>query len=140
MSEVRQSGAKVEDIADPYWALGKAIEAFNLHQGELVCGWLARLRLQFPVLPFSNADTEVIEADTLANTRNPHWLLQRAIEASEHSQTGLAMGLLAMLNRLLGVPPFESPAEIHEAMVLAGFRELPLVDTGPDLPGHRGEG
>jgi hypothetical protein len=136
MREVRQSGAKAEELVDPYWILEKAIEAFNHHQGELVCGWLARLRRQFSALPFLNADTEVIEAEALADTRNPYWLLQQAIEASEHSQTALAVGLLAMLNRLLGAPSFESPAEIHEAMVLAGFGELPLVDNPLDLSGH----
>jgi hypothetical protein len=136
MSEVTRSGAETKELANPYWLLEKAIEAFNHHQGELVCGWLARLRHQFSVLPFLNADTEVIEAEDLADTRDPYWLLQHAIDATEHSQVERAVGLLAMLNRLLGVPPFESPAEIHEAMVLAGFEELPSVDTGLDLPGH----
>ena len=130
MGEMRQSGAKTEELADPYWILEKAVEAFNHHQGELVCGWLARLRCQFSSLPFLNADTEVIEAEDLADTRNPYWLLQQAIDASEHSQVARAVGLLAMLNRLFGAPPFESSAEVHEAMVLAGFAEL-------DLPGNR---
>jgi hypothetical protein len=138
MSKTRKSGVEAEELADPYWILGKAVEAFNHHQGELVGGWLARLRLRFSNLPFLNADTEVIEAEALTDTRNPYWLLQQAIDATERSQVARAVGLLAMLNRLLGAPPFESPAEIHEAMVLAGFGELPLTETGLDLPGHHG--
>jgi hypothetical protein len=140
MSEIRKSGAEAEELADPYWLLGKAIEAFNHHEGELVDGWLARLRRQFWSLPFSSADTEVIEAEDLADTRSPHWLLKRAIEANERSEVALAVGLLARLNRLLGRPPFTTEAEINEAMVLAGFGELILVDTGLNPPGHNDEG
>jgi hypothetical protein len=129
MSETEKLGTEAERLADPYWLLEKAIEAFNHHEGELIYGWLARLRRQFSDLPFSNADTEVIEAENLADTRNPYWLLQQAIDATECFQGARAVGLLAMLNRLLGCPPFESPAEVHDAMVLAGFDERNSLAT-----------
>jgi hypothetical protein len=83
---------------NPYWLLDQAVDAFGRRDWVLVDGWLARLRLRFRSLPVSSADIEVIEAEDLTKTRNPHWLLDQAVEANECSQLAQAVGLLIRLN------------------------------------------
>jgi hypothetical protein len=125
---------------NPYWLLDQAVDAFGRRDWVLVDGWLARLRLRFGSLPVSSADIEVIGVEDLTKTRNPHWLLDQAVDANECSQLARVVGLLIRLNRLFGCPPFTTEAEAIEAMVRAGFGEPAMVDTRLNPPGHHDAG
>jgi hypothetical protein len=124
--------------ADPqkmYWFLDQAVGAFNRRDWKAGDGWFARLRIELAIgfPPRGEVEAAMVNVGELADGADLDQMLENAIEAKWNGQPALAAGWLARLHPVPG-PVFDYCGEVVEAMELAGFGEVVLVDTGVGLP------